>query len=602
MTTIIQKKAGHPSSEHFHLLREEKVIFRDRVSTICETPGQPRPRVLESARYWFAFLGAIWFENQAISLEHLERLFDREIQEQTAQRLNGHFFLFGKDKKSGATLVMNDRFNSQLFFSVETESGWYFSTDYAHVRNLGSVQTDSINEARVYEFIKFRRLFGLDTYHDQVQLLKPAATIWFTPDANRVERGVFWRPTYQERQLGSAGWQEQISTAIRDSVEKYFLDGKDRGLMLSGGLDARALLSVGRERYRTFTNVEKPNNESRIANQLAESVGASHELVTRPTDYFDRWFDEAVACSSGMTVFHEAQFVGYEASLTSLVSRVDLGLALDIFFCGHYLPKYHPTLAGRSAWHFKLKELPASELGAYFMDNVSYRLKSSDPDRVFQRSARVEYRQILMEKIDALMESGRCCGASGYDLWEYMHLFNFGRHYSMLMANSLRRYLDVGIPALDNTVYQCALDLPVKLKYNWRAYIGALKWLDHNLLRIRNSNTNIRADRSLYTQTGIKAVRGLANMFIPGSATRTPPYWDRSWPLTKSTLEQGNLIRKMLLEIESHAKLFELSSIDADSVRTMIREYLAGAVDHSILINMLLTIEYGVLRRELPAD
>jgi hypothetical protein len=601
VATIIQQKPGGGRASTFKPLGEQ-ICYADPTTLVFESKGQPSFTIVQSEDYWFAYLGRLWFHNATIALSHLARLFTAEDPGSTLEALNGHFFLFGKDRKSGSVLLVNDRFSSQLIFAAETDSAWCFSSSYAGVRRLCGIESGSVNQARVFEFVKFRRLFGLDTYHDGVKLLHPAMEIRIAPDQDDLRSTIFWRPSYENTKYSPVEWEERISSSITESVEKYFTGNDSRGLMLSGGLDARALLSVGRNRYETFTNVEKLNNEFAIARELANSVGTSHQVIFRPKDYFDNWFDSAIACSSGMTVFHEAQFIGYEKELADVHGGIDLGLALDIFFCGHYLPKGHPSIFGRNAWYFKLNKLPTDALATYFMDNVSYRLKTSDPNSVFRQHACVSYRVELEKKISLMMEDGRRCGASGYDLWEYMHLFNFGRHYSMLMANSIRCYREVGVPALDNTIYQNALNLPVHLKYNWDTYLGALKKLNRGLMKIPNSNTNIRADRSLYRQTGVKIARGLLNAIAPGSAKHTPAYWDRSWPLTKSTLEQGSLIKEKLCEMENVAQLYELDSIDIDSVRKLIKQYRTGAVDHSILINMLLTIEYGVLRQDTPGN
>ncbi len=601
MATIIQQKADGRGATTFKPPAEH-ISYADPATLVFQSKGQPSFTIVQSERYWFAYLGRLWFYNVTIQLSHLTRLFILPDPGSTLEALNGHFFLFGKDRESGSVILVNDRFSSQLIFAAETDSAWCFSSSYAGVRRLCGIESGSVSEARVFEFVRFRRLFGLDTYHRGVKLLHPAVAIRIAPGQDDLQSTIFWRPSYENTKYTPVEWEERVSSSINESVKKYFTGNDSRGLMLSGGLDARALLSVGRKRYKTFTNVEKLNNEFAIARELANTVGASHHAIFRPMDYFDNWFDHAIACSSGMTVFHEAQFIGYERELADVHGGIDLGLALDVFFCGHYLPKDHPSLFGRNAWHFKLNKLPTDALATYFMDNVSYRLKTSDPSAVFRQNARVAYQEELENKINLMMKDGRRCGASGYNLWEYMHLFNFGRHYSMLMANSIRCYREVGVPALDNAIYQNALNLPIHLKYNWDTYLGALKKLNSDLMKIPNSNTNIRADRSLHRQTGIKIARGLLNAIVPGSAKHTPAYWDRSWPLTKSTLEQGSLIKEKLREMENVAQLYEFDSIDPDSVRKLIKQYRTGIVDHSILINMLLTIEYGVLRQTTPVN
>ena len=102
----------------------------------------------------------------------------------------------------------------------------------------------------------------------------------------------------EARTTGSIGGKPQSHSRMymRDDVERY-------GLMLSGGLDSRGLLSLGRSRYSTFTTAPSQNNEFKIARELARNFGAEHKFLLRNPDHLVENFSSMVLASNAMTVF-----------------------------------------------------------------------------------------------------------------------------------------------------------------------------------------------------------------------------------------------------------------------------------------------------------
>ena len=182
------------------------------------------------------------------------------------------------------------------------------------------------------------------------------------------------------------------------------------------------------------------------------------------------------------------------------------------------------------------------------------------------------------------------------ELWEYCHLTNLGRHYSTLMASSLLPYLRVWAPALNNRSYDMAFSLPPKSKVNWNAYLKALERLDKSLMKQPNSNTNIRADYSLHTQTAVKLLRGLYNILRPGRFITSPVYGDRSWPSVSESITKNTVIREKLQETISQGAIFDSRLLKREAVSKLYELTTNNQVDHSIFLNQLLTLEYGLFR------
>ena len=269
----------------------------------------------------------------------------------------------------------------------------------------------------------------------------------------------------------------------------------------------------------------------------------------------------------------------------------------DIFFCGHYMPKYHPKLFGRNALFFLPKKIDETDFMQSFVHGVSYRQKQSDLSSLVTADNYYSLKEIMMNNLSELEAEGRKTGLSGESLWEFMHLANLGRHYSMLMAKSMRPHIDVRLPALTNTNYSMALSLPTKLKRNWWVYLNALKKLDRELglMEVSNSNTNIQAKYNLYTQTAFKLGRGISKKLGLLNSIVTPAFSDRSWPPVLDSFLANRDIQDRLNAVIESGYLSSEGLLDKNRLLHLRDETLSGKKDHSIFLNQLLTIEYGAL-------
>ena len=491
--------------------------------------------------------------------------------------------------------VVTDRFGWIVCFWAEDASGTFFSTSLRDVLSLKQFQGSvRINDEAFFEFLWFRRLFRHHSFIQGIETLPYGSCLTFTR-GNENRRISYWSPLCQiDDDRSDEEFAERIARSISSGVE-MLLKGKEYpGLMLSGGLDSRALLAVGRERYLSITNTPVENNELRIAEKLAACVGSSHHYIARPPDYLSDIFLDACRASRGATLYYECQFLGYQSELGQLVKEIHLGLFLDIFFCGHYMPKYHPSILGRHALFFLPQKIRDDNLARMFVETVSYRQKQTQLKSMINATPYQEHYEGLIHRVELLLEEGRKHGLHGVQLWEYCHLTNLGRHYSSLMASSLMSKFRIGVPALNNASYDLAFHLPAGKKMNWHVYLAALEKLDPALMAIPNSNTNNRANLSLLQQTGIKVAKGVINRFIGGKYITSPVYNDRSWPAVVESLTKNPKIEKKLLDTLKNGRVFENGMLDRKAAMQAYRSTVAGTEDHSIFLNQLLTLEYGL--------
>jgi len=355
------------------------------------------------------------------------------------------------------------------------------------------------------------------------------------------------------------------------------------------------LLAVGRERYTTFTTARTINNEVEVASSLANQVESEHIYLQRQESYLADIFSRATILSNAMTAFYECQFVGFQDELSEHVDVIHTGLFLDVFFCGHYLYKEHPQFLRRPRLDFQLKELVNGSEERDFLDNVSYSLKTSSILDICDDRRAEELRACLSRSITNKMKHGREHGFARHDLWEYMHLTDLGRHYSMLMVASLKGRLGVAVPALENNLYDLAFMIPAEMKVNWNVYLRTLRKLSNSFSRVRSANNNLSPRYPLRVQAGLNIGRSALRRFGMLRSAGMPVPEDRSWPRLSSDLMHPD-IRKKLESMVKEGKINDLTFIVPEKIEKVYRAHLDGRHDHSVLLGLLLTLEFGLLR------
>tara|TARA_B100000029_G_scaffold508337_1_gene594958 strand:- start:3452 stop:5263 length:1812 start_codon:yes stop_codon:yes gene_type:complete len=511
-------------------------------------------------------------------------------------QVDSSFLIVEISENKNQLVVITDRFNSRPMWWSRLGPIVILSTEFRRcLQTLRARGPVTVDLSAIYEFLWFRRLYGTKSYVSEINMIRPAAIRFFDQNADSESR--YWHYKHQHSLMSDSNYVDLLAESISSGVHQSVSDVSRNGLMLSGGLDSRLMLMIGNKRYTGITNAPQINNEVHIAKKLADLAAIEHFYIERPKDYLGKIFDNATKASNGMTLYYECQFLGYAHELTDMVDNIQLGLFFDIFFCGHYMPKYHPQFLGRNALFFLPRKVDETDFVQSFAHSVSYRQKQSDLSSLVANDNYHVFKEIMMNNLKELEAEGRKTGLSGEGLWEYMHLANLGRHYSMLMAKSMRPYIDVRLPALTNTNYSMALSLPTALKRNWRVYLNVLKKLDYELglMELPNSNTNIQAKYNLYAQTAFKLGRGVSKKLGLLNSVVTPAYSDRSWPPVLDSFLANRDIQDRLNTVIENGYLSREGLLDKRRLFNLRDETLSGGKDHSIFLNQLLTIEYGAL-------
>jgi len=197
----------------------------------------------------------------------------------------------------------------------------------------------------------------------------------------------------------------------------------------------------------------------------------------------------------------------------------------------------------------------------------------------------------LRANLTEILHQGRDLSANPYDLWEFMHLHVFSRHYSFSTADSVRTFADCRTPALENGLFDLSLSMPPEYKTNWQVYQQAIALLSPSIMEIRNANTNVRAACPLWRQTAISWSRTLCNRLLGTRLREAPQSKDRSWPNLSDHIEENPNLARALRMLKDSERLASLDFIDMDGVSQLVEDHETERHDHAILLLHLVSID-----------
>ena len=507
-----------------------------------------------------------------------------------AKSLDGGFLILLHNSAAHTLDIITDRFGSYPFYYLHEGGG--------RIRGSLSLMDTALNhggevdEGAIFEFFYLRRLLGEKTFLRNCRYQVSASILTSASGSLSIRR--YWQPDYGQTKLGREEAADAIADALCDSVRLHMEGAADHkrryALFLSGGLDSRALLAAAEDPLASVTTCLQPNNEVAVAREVAKCARSSFTYIARPPRPYDEYLKDAVLMTGGQHIFTESQFLSYGPLLAEHADCYFIGLGLDIFFGGLYLPKEPVRWLGREVLHSRLLPL-SDDFVEDYLNKIKYRLSTTNPWRFVKADLRHDLSAQLRSSVMEILSRGRALGAHNYDLWEYMHVHNFSRHYSFPMIQSVRTWAECRAPALSNKLFDISFRLDATEKVNSEAYLLALKKLSPALMEIRNANTNIRAGTSYKRQSFTRAGRFVSNRLFQTQFLLGPTHDQRSWPRPCEVLAASNVLQKAVSKLPKSDVLSTLTFLDLQAISTMVDEHQQGSHDHAIALFMLITVE-----------
>lgn len=276
--------------------------------------------------------------------------------------------LFMRLTSQGGFQLDTDRMGFIPVFRGSHHERWCVSNDPDLAATLLGCESD-LDQLSLIETVCFWHTSHPNTAYRQVQRLDPGSRYrWSAGNWHQVRFSV---TSAESEPDGVAA--ERLASALTEAVGDRVEGSGDAAVLLSAGLDSRAVLFAGARNAGSLSAVslyDEENRELRLARRIAEAAGAGFKAIKRdPQQYLDNAAG-AAARTSGCFSVADAHF-GLAEDALSGYSPLLSGCYADYLFkgiglnrrahrvAGRWLPRYGLDRV-RPAWHFQHRSLAHS--------------------------------------------------------------------------------------------------------------------------------------------------------------------------------------------------------------------------------------------------
>jgi asparagine synthase (glutamine-hydrolysing) len=308
-----------PDDEGYYVSGPVGLGFR-RLSIIDLKTGH-QPLSNEDGAVWIVFNGEIYnyreLREDLLSKGHIFRtqtdtevivhLYE-EMGEACVQKLRGMFGFAIWDERKRQLLLARDRVGIKPLYYWESGDAIVFGSEIKAILADPAVQVRCRPEI-VDRFLKFNYLPGEDTLFENIHKLAPGSTL--VVSNGRTKTRQYWDLEYDPAPRSFRQAKDELIEVIDESVRLHMISDVPVGLLLSGGVDSTAMLSLSssrtEKRLSTFTvgfSSAEIADERPYARMAAERYGTDHhEMTISASDFADflpkyAWHMEEPVCEA----------------------------------------------------------------------------------------------------------------------------------------------------------------------------------------------------------------------------------------------------------------------------------------------------------------
>lgn len=405
-----------------------------------------------------------------------------EFGEQCVQKLRGMFAFGLWDRRKRLLLLARDRVGIKPLYYKLTGKGVIFASEIKALVADRDSQMD-LDTGMIDRFLAYYYMPGEETLFKDVRKLPPAS--YMVVQSGRARISQYWELEFGHSELRVEDAETQLLENLQESVRLHLISDVPVGVLLSGGLDSTAVLSLARqqtaERISSYTvgfddpTVEDERPYARIA---AAQFGTEHHEITISAEDFQDflprfvWHMEEPVCEPPAVALY------YVSKLASNYVKVLLsGEGGDEAFAGYsnyrnllwaervkrLAGPFASALAATIASAAKMADVKQAEKYAeYFKTPFPdyYFSRTSNPSTYFNRKSRVPPKPLAQFVRNAPRDVVHRMLYVDTKTWLPDDLLI--KADKITMANSV----ELRVPLLDHKVLEFAASLPSKYKVN----------------------------------------------------------------------------------------------------------------------------------------
>jgi asparagine synthase (glutamine-hydrolysing) len=458
-------------------------------------------------------------------------------------QLNGQFNLVVYDPKARSLVLVNDRLASQPLFYRPGRERLAFASQARTVAELMG-EPIRLDLASLRQFLVFQTILSEDTLVEGVGTLPPAGALRYAEGSSSVSR--YWTLQYHED--GGRSEQdhaESLADVLRRAIRRGMVSADGAALLLSGGLDSRALVAVAPP-MPAVTLGDWENDELRVARAIAGRRDLPLTFVRRPPDFYPDLVDLGTALGDGAYRFDNAHFARLREALPSTITALLSGYGFDLLVKGDTVPRRRLRFRGTPLNRHALLEIPERIGRDGLVDIVLNTMggcqwKHPATRRLFAASTWPAVEAGIRNVVGGLLDRARDLAPSPQQRCEYVRMSMLATRFpAYLNVLGIRHYFRDLTISLDNEVLDQHLTIPPRLRMDGRVYRRALALLAPDIYRIPDANTGFAPGTHYLVEHALGGARRLAGRLGVGTRTAPPDptFTHGSWP------NMGELIRR----------------------------------------------------------
>lgn len=251
------------------------------------------------------------------------------------QGLNGSFVLVLWDNRRRRLILANDRYGLSPLYTAQFQGRHYWaSSPKAVLADAAFPRKASL--AAMADFFCLAIPQGDDTVIDGVQEVKPASLV--VCQDGKVNHRQYWEFSLQEDETGVPveEYRDELIRLFRQSARRRQTSGLRTGVLLSGGMDSRIVLSMlDRSAVKTFTFGRPESSDAVFAQAVAGVARVPHSFLAIRPDYLRHYAAIGIERSADLLNCNQYHGISVYDEIARHVDVLITGSAGEDVF-GHY--------------------------------------------------------------------------------------------------------------------------------------------------------------------------------------------------------------------------------------------------------------------------
>jgi asparagine synthase (glutamine-hydrolysing) len=497
--------------------------------------------------------------------------------------IDGEFLIIECNLINKTISTINSRFGTPVVFYATFDNRMVVSTAYQILYSfLIRNRLSKINTDACYDLLRFKRIFNQDTYDTNSKYLSPGSILNWN---GKLSLSKYWTPSYSKNNLSLNENASNLLELVKQSISYKTSDDKNYGIMQSGGLDTRLILSNFTNPPHAFTITYTKNREYEIAKQLVDFKGGDHSWIKVKNGQYNTNFDHASSVTSAMYMA-DCLFYGHQKIIQDKSNVLFSGYGMDYFFQGMYLPAKMYSVFGEDIPWFKTLDMIQGNFVEYFINNISYNVKGLDVSNILSSKQSSRMNDRIFHAVSCQLSDAKEYASDPYDIWEYMSLGDLSRHYTYGGQLSLMELSELRNVSYTNSMLDLYHSIPYEQRFDARVLRKSLKKVDKRFYHLPSANHGYPAGYSSMQRSAAHIWK-----FWPERVglRKKKRKFERTW-LEGDVILRSEL-RDRVIALKKSEILADLNIVDMDKLNHTINQWDNNKMDIGETFTILMTLE-----------